>query len=376
MKLYIFFYIKFFYYKIINLIISIIFLKTKKKTNNDLVIIKTDNIGDYILFRNFLPILRKNKRFHKSKITLVANRAYKNLFNEFDKKFVNQVIWIDRKKFLYNLIYRVKILIKLQSSNYHSLICPIYSRDFFICDWISNWINSNKKITFMGDISNQFKIQKKISDGWYNNLFKNKTNKNTFEFENNKKFVEFFLQKKIPIKKIFFNLKNNKSKFKFKNYICFFVDAGQAEKKYSIENFSKIAIKLLKRTNYKIIFLGQSRYDLGNLIFNKNFINLCEKTSLTDLVEIISRSKLLISNDTCAHHIAAATNINCLVIYAGLHYGRFLPYPQNIYPKHKVIMHPEINNSFSKNNLFSYKDINNIKTQDILKKIKNIINYR
>jgi ADP-heptose:LPS heptosyltransferase len=374
MKLYIFFYTKFFYYKIINIILSIIYLKAKKNTNNDLVIIKTDNIGDYILFRNFLPILRKNKRFHKSKITLVANKAYKNLFNTFDKKFVNRVIWIDREKFLYNLIYRVKILIKLRSSNYHSLICPIYSRDFFICDWISNWIISNKKITFMGDISNQLKIQKKISDGWYNNLFKNKINKNIFEFENNKKFFEFFLKKKISIKKTFFKLKNNKSKFKFKNCICFFVDAGQVEKKYSIENFTKIAIRLLKRKNYKIIFLGQSRYDFGNLILNKNFINLCEKTSLTDLVDIICRSKLLISNDTCAHHIAAATNTNCLVIYAGLHYGRFLPYPQNVYPKHKVIMHPEINKNFSKNNLFSYKDINNIKTQDILKKIKNIIN--
>ena len=204
MKLYIFFYTKFFYYKIINIILSIIYLKAKKNTNNDLVIIKTDNIGDYILFRNFLPILRKNKRFHKSKITLVANKAYKNLFNTFDKKFVNRVIWIDREKFLYNLIYRVKILIKLRSSNYHSLICPIYSRDFFICDWISNWIISNKKITFMGDISNQLKIQKKISDGWYNNLFKNKINKNIFEFENNKKFFEFFLKKKNFNKKNFF----------------------------------------------------------------------------------------------------------------------------------------------------------------------------
>ena len=52
---------------------------------------------------------------------------------------------------------------------------------------------------------------------------------------------------------------------------------AKLKKKYSIENFSKIAIKLLKRTNYKIIFLGQSRYDFGNLIYNKNFINLCEK---------------------------------------------------------------------------------------------------
>ena len=160
MKLNIFFYIKYFYYKIINIIVNIIFLKEKKNKNNDLIIIKTDNIGDYILFRNFLPIIRKTKDF-KSKITLVANEAYKNLLNEFDKKFINQVILINRKKFLYNLIYRVKLLVKLRSSNYHSLICPIYSRDFFICDWISNWIISNKKITFKGDISINLKYKKK-----------------------------------------------------------------------------------------------------------------------------------------------------------------------------------------------------------------------
>ena len=154
MKLYIFFYIKYLYYKITNIIINIIFLKERKNKNNDLIIIKTDNIGDYILFRNFLPILRKDKKFHKSKITLVANEAYKNLFNTFDKKFIDQVIWVNRNKFLYNLIYRVKLLIKLRSVNYESLICPIYSRDFFISDWISNWIISQKKISFVGDFSN------------------------------------------------------------------------------------------------------------------------------------------------------------------------------------------------------------------------------
>jgi hypothetical protein len=84
-------------------------------------------------------------------------------------------------------------------------------------------------------------------------LFSNITKKNIFEFENNKKFIEFFLKKKILIKKTFFKIKNNK--FKFKNHICFFVDAGQAEKKYSLDNFSIIANQLLERTNYKIIFL-------------------------------------------------------------------------------------------------------------------------
>jgi ADP-heptose:LPS heptosyltransferase len=374
MKLYIFFYIKYFFYKITNLIVNIVFLKINKSKSNDLIIIKTDNIGDYVLFRNFLPEIRKDKRFKNSKITLVANETCKDIVNEFDIKYINHVVFINRKKFLYNLIYRIKLLIKLRSSNYHSLICPIYSRDFFICDWISNWIFSQKKISFAGDDSNQLQIQKKISNPWYDDLFEHRSKENIFEFENNKKLIEFFLKKKISIKKTFFNIK--KKKLKFKNHICFFVDAGQVERKYSIENFSKIAIKLLERTNYKIIFLGQSKHNLNNISLNKNFFNLCEKTSLTDLVKIISKSKLLISNDSCAQHIAAATNTNCLVIYAGFHYGRFLPYPKNIYPKHNVIMHPKINFNLIKKNLLSYKDINNIKTQDILKKIASIINLK
>ena len=258
--------------------------------------------------------------------------------------------------------------------NYESLICPIYSRDFFISDWISNWIISQKKISFVGDFSNQFQFQKKISDLWYDNLFKDKNKKVIFEFENNKKFIEFVLKKKISIKKIFFKIQ--KYKFKYKNYICFFVDAGQTKRKYSIDNFSIIANKLLENTNFKIIFLGRSKNDLWNLELNKNFINLCQKTSLKDLVEIISRSKLLISNDTCAQHIAAATNTNCLVIYVGFHYGRFLPYPKSIYPKHNLIMHHKIKKNLSKNNLYKYQDINNIRTEDVLKKIKNIMNLR
>ena len=53
MKLYIFFYINIFIinYKYNN---KYNFFKRKKNKNNDLIIIKTDNIGDYILFRNFL----------------------------------------------------------------------------------------------------------------------------------------------------------------------------------------------------------------------------------------------------------------------------------------------------------------------------------
>ena len=54
MKLYIYFYLKYFYYKIINLTVNIIFLKINKNKSKDLIIIKTDNIGDYILFRNLL----------------------------------------------------------------------------------------------------------------------------------------------------------------------------------------------------------------------------------------------------------------------------------------------------------------------------------
>ena len=66
-------------------------------------------------------------------------------------------------------------------------------------------------------------------------------------------------------------------------------------------------------------------------ISNLNFEikDLTGKTSLSRLMEIIGNSRLLITNDTSAVHIGAATKTKTLVVGTGIFYGRFIPYPKD-----------------------------------------------
>ena len=54
--------------------------------------------------------------------------------------------------------------------------------------------------------------------------------------------------------------------------------------------------------------------------------NLAGQTLLPELVEVIRGAAFLVSNETSAIHIAAATGTPSVCILGGGHYGRFLPY--------------------------------------------------
>ena len=155
------FYSKYFLYLIIDILILIIHSKNNIKKIDSLVIVKTDNIGDYVLFRNFLSEIKKIKKFKDTKITLIGNEAYKDMALKFDKRYVDNFIWVNNKKFRGNIFYRINLLFKLKNNNYRYLLNAMYSRDFFTSDWISKWIYSDKKIAFNGDLINQYDFQRK-----------------------------------------------------------------------------------------------------------------------------------------------------------------------------------------------------------------------
>ena len=81
---------------------------------NTLLIVKLDAIGDYLLFRNFLEDIRKSKKFANYHITLCGNIIWEELAETFDKSFVDEFIWIDKKKLTNEKSYRKSILQKIK----------------------------------------------------------------------------------------------------------------------------------------------------------------------------------------------------------------------------------------------------------------------
>ncbi len=156
--------IKYILFSIINLLVR----KSSKIEPKTILLVRLDAIGDYILFRNFIEILKDEYRDYK--ITLVGNIVWRDIALEFDKDFIESFIWINRKNFERNPLYRYKKLKDITKIGYEIVVNPTYSRSFFVDDTIVNVINSRKKIGSQGDLSNIRKWQKSISDKYYDKL--------------------------------------------------------------------------------------------------------------------------------------------------------------------------------------------------------------
>src|SRR5690348_14640759 len=82
-----------------ELVLAAVKLSPAKKGQAHLLLIKNDEIGDYILFRNYLKYIRNHEKYRGYRITLIGNVIWKDLFDEFDAAFVDDVIWLNKKTF-------------------------------------------------------------------------------------------------------------------------------------------------------------------------------------------------------------------------------------------------------------------------------------
>lgn len=87
------------------------FIKSSKEIKpKSLLLIRLDAIGDYVLFRNFIEVLKKSEKYKDYSITLLGNIAWKNLQEELDGEFIDNFIWLDRDRFNKDFLYRYQKL--------------------------------------------------------------------------------------------------------------------------------------------------------------------------------------------------------------------------------------------------------------------------
>lgn len=350
-----------------------------------LLLIRLDAIGDYILFRNYIDLISKSPKFSKHKITLLGNKAWQDLELGRQESNIDEYIWIDRKKFFRNPIYRWRMLKKVCAKGYELIVQPTYSREYFVGDNIVKLATGRSKIGNAGDLGNQTALEKRRSDKYYTKLIYG-SNKVMYEFERNRIFFESILEMKIknqrlPKLPVYLSLK--KEIFK-KKYIVFFIGSNTPQRKWAVEKYARLATLLKQRSkfeNHDFILCGSvdENKDAEQLISAcpvdiKNYVG---KTTLVELTNIISGADLLVTNETCAHHIGVGTKCNAVVvIYSGNHYGRFVPYIEHN-ERYKVALHPKISISPRKyrqdSNAPGYNsqlNINDISVVDVL----NVIN--
>ncbi|MBI5206674.1 MAG: glycosyltransferase family 9 protein [Candidatus Firestonebacteria bacterium] len=358
--------------------------KPDKIVPKTLLLVRMDTIGDYVLFRNFIEILKKSVQYKDYQITLCGNIIWKDIALAFDKEFINDFIWINTDKFDENIFYRFKILRNISQKGFEIAIQPSFTRLFSYGDSIIKASYANIKIGSIGDPKSIKKWKKNISDKYYTKLI-DATHEILFEFDRNKEFFNFLLNKNIFIKKPDIKIDNiNSDIIPNESFVIISPGAGKAFRQWHVSNFIEISNFISNKYNLKIVVIGSSKDKKLALIIKQkvnhsNIIDLTEKTSLIELAKLISRAKLLISNDTGAAHIALAVDTSAIIISCGHHFKRFTQCPEEISNKMQYIYPEEIMDKINEINYYNVEsnipiiDINKIKVNNVIPLIKNVL---
>ncbi|MDD5458524.1 MAG: glycosyltransferase family 9 protein [Phycisphaerae bacterium] len=115
-----------------------------------------------------------------------------------------------------------------------------------------------------------------------------------------------------------------------KNYVVFVPASAQLDKCWPLERFAKLAEKLKSDFNLLVIASGTpSEKPLIDKLVSLSkvpIINFAGKTTIPQLVSLLSKSRLVVSNDTGPGHIAAALNVPLVMIFSWSNPARIYPY--------------------------------------------------
>jgi ADP-heptose:LPS heptosyltransferase len=344
-------YFKDFIYKTIDFAAGII--SAKKQQHRGLLLIKTDEIGDYILWRNFLPFYKNAEQFKQHKIILCGNIAWKDIFTIYDAEYCDSQVWLDKVRFKSDMIYRLKFLLQIKRLNPEMVINTIFSRTPTIDDAIARACSTKNKTAMVCNKNNITSSFKNYNKRLYTSLIDLGTS-NTFDYYRNHAFCNAVLKVQLPLPEFGFQKKAATGPEGLpNNYFIVFPGSGKGSRIWSSTNFVK------KEYGCAIVICGgpNDMFYAENflLAFGGDAINLVGKKKLTDFIHILQFAKGIVSVDTGAVHLAASVKCPVFGIFNGSQYGRFAPYPPRISNNFFAIYPDEVDEDIRNGNITKYE---------------------
>ena len=177
----------------------------EKEKVNSVLIINPFSIGDYVLFRNFIKLLKQEDRFKQSKITAIFSQSVKEIASYLDGDIIDKFFFLPHpfwKMSISDQLYEADKLFEGGLEHYYDVVIYASYNKVLLDDFNSYMqynIFSKESIISSGDISVNSSTQ--FQDyRFYTRVVNNFKGVNTFEFDNNKQLFEAILGHKIDLK--------------------------------------------------------------------------------------------------------------------------------------------------------------------------------
>jgi ADP-heptose:LPS heptosyltransferase len=311
--------------KINNIISFIIFLflekflkKEKTSEGENVLFVNLGLLGDVVLstpiFANEDALLKKGR------IYFLIDVKWKDLFGAYGGKV--KILFVDKKKYRFNLLYRIKFLKTLKSKNFREVYNLSFTR-ISIDDEISLIAARGSKSFAFENNPKLERVFDKRFEKRYSVVVKRAAGS---DLENIAKILEKFSRESILRETLVFHEKKKDSGLSLGNYFVVAPFASLRIKEWKIENYKKLIDMLTSEFGMQAVVLhSEKRSDFNEI---NNVINLSGRTTLAEASSVIAGARFFIGNDTGLLHLAKALKKKIFGIVGGGVWGRIYPYSE------------------------------------------------
>ncbi|WQY53638.1 glycosyltransferase family 9 protein [Helicobacter pylori] len=383
----------------------------RKKT---LCFIRLDIIGDYILYRNFLPLFKKY--FEDYETTFIGNATIKDIAIHCDSQYIDKFIFLDNtywEKYLQisangSRLSKLKELLfflpKFMRKRYED-VSNLRKESYEICINSSMFYFSTKEDAIIKHLIAENKVgvfcthpvdsslhrirlrkETEIRKSFYTHLFYPKEVPQ-FLYDSNQDFFQSFfkhfkgvdigfvgLELKLPIA---FEYEKFKDILKPPYGV---LNLGASDDFRVYKRFDEMIYFL--NPDYQLILCGNSKKDekLAHSILkrHKNAISLVNQTGLIEYLYLLKNASFAMGNESSITHLSACLKIPYVfIVSSGLSSPRFHPYPKEIGPNIHMIYPRDFQKIISRSSNWMFKamtmphpPVDVVNPQDIISAIK------
>jgi len=305
------------------------------KTNDHVLIVRLDNIGDFILWLGAAAALRAHYARPKYRLCLVANIAWSDFAESLG--IFDEVITVNPGRLKKSLGYRYRVMRQIRRLRCGVAINPLYSRSVFGCDDVVRTCGARERVGWDGDCNNISPLMKFFTDRWYTRLIPH-DGPDVRDLELNAEFASCITGSP-GISEIPYLQSENSLLPEILSaapYYVFCPGAAQSGRQWGSKNFSELASRIHRETGWTGVICGSAVDTRAAQQIQKEtlapLIDWTGRSTLQQLAAILNASKLLVANETGAVHMAAAVRTRAVCVLGGGHFGRFLPYGPRIQP--------------------------------------------
>lgn len=288
-----------------------------------ILIIRLDDIGDYLLFRNFLPGYKQSLNWKNHEVIYLGNIAVKPLFDTCDSGTVDRTIWIDKKRYFSEVAYRKNVWEQLYKENIEIVINPSRTRQLLLDDMcmlasqaaMRIGVENTHETPELNDISNQS----------YTRLCKDYPSLHEFQF--NKIFVQWCCGIDIAPDRpeILTTVITPEKK---EPYILLCIGAAHKSKRWPPSRWIEL-VRLLSKNNLPVATISGSKAEEGmakEIADATGAHNITGATTLPEMIEWMRNASAAVCNDSMAAHLAVCCKTPLVMLSNGNKFYRFTAY--------------------------------------------------